>query len=94
VNESEAPRFNPTQDDGTRMIKIEGCKYRVPEKALVEFLEFFGELRSKIVEDTFIDGLSPPGTENCGTNRTGTYSVNIKLYRKIPPAPANNGQKG
>ncbi len=84
VNESDAPRFDPPQDDGTRMIKIEGCEYRVPEKALVEFLEFFGELRSEIVEDTFVDGLSPPGTENCGTNRTGTYSVNIKLYRKIP----------
>ena len=78
------PRFNPPQDDGTRMIKIEGCEYRVPEKVLVEFLEFFGEIKSEILEDTFQDGLTPPGSENCGTNRTGTYSVNIKLYRKIP----------
>ena len=78
------PRFNPPQYDGTRMIKIEGCEYRVPEKVLVEFLEFFGEIKSEILEDTFQDGLTPPGSENCGTDRTGTYSVNIKLYRKIP----------
>ena len=41
-------------------------------------------IKSEIVEDTFADGLTPPGSENCGTNRTGTYSVSIKLNRKIP----------
>ena len=83
-NSNSHSRNHQHQDDGTRLIKIEGCEYRVPELALTEFLEFFGEIKSEIVEDTFADGLSPPGSENCGTNRTGTYSVSIKLNRKIP----------
>ena len=70
-------------DDGTRIIKIEGCDYRIPEDTLVEFLEFFGELKSEILEDLFDDG-GVPDSESFGTNRTGRYSVKIKLNKDIP----------
>ena len=69
-------------DDGVRTIKIDGCDYRIPEETLVEFLSFFGTIVSEIMEDTFDDGIV---TENSGgNNRTGIYSVTIRLGRDIP----------
>ena len=69
-------------DDGVRTIKIDGCDYRIPEETLVEFLSFFGTIVSEIMEDTFDDGIV---TQNSGgNNRTGIYSVTIRLGRDIP----------
>jgi hypothetical protein len=50
------------------------------QRRLGEFLDFFGEMKSKILEDLFDD----PHSELCGTNCTGTNSVKIKLSSDIP----------
>jgi hypothetical protein len=69
-------------DEGVRTVKIDGCDYRVPEESLVEFLSFYGTIISDIMEDTFDDGIV---TMSSGlNNRTGVYSVTIRLRRDIP----------
>ena len=77
---------NQTQeaiDEGIRIIKIDGCDYRIPEEILVQFLSHYGTLMSEVMEDLFDDGLAASGTSG-GLNRTGTYSVKIKLRRDVP----------
>jgi hypothetical protein len=81
-SESSHPKRHGTLDDGTRLLKIEGCEYRVPGDALRDFLSHYGNLKSEIVEDVFEDGVNIEG--DAGTNRTGTYSVTIKLDKNIP----------
>ena len=70
-------------DDGTRLVKIEGCEYRVPRDVLMEYLSHFGQVVSEILEEVFeVDH----GHEECddGTNRTGDYTVKIKLTKDLP----------
>ncbi len=69
-------------DDGTRKIKIEGCEYRIPKATLFEFLSYFGEINSDIVEVLFYDGVAH--SDESSTNRTGTYMVKIRLSKDIP----------
>ena len=83
TNVREAVSVAESMDDGIRIIKLDGCDYRIPEDTLVEFLSFFGSIESEIMEDLFDDGL-PPGPTCGGINRTGTYSVKIKLQSDIP----------
>ena len=64
-------------DDGSRLVKIEGCDYRVPKEVLVEFLAHYGQVLSDVREEVFNDGLD-------GTNRTGIYSVMVKLHKELP----------
>ena len=73
----------PAIDDGTRKIIIEECEYRIPQKVLVDYLSCFGELVSEVKEILFDDGSDPNGI-NDGTNRSGNYSVHIKLKQDIP----------
>ena len=67
------------RDDGTRIVKIEGCEYRVPKDVILAWLELFGSVESDLVEDVFKDD-----TDTDGTNRTGNYSVKMKLEKQIP----------
>ena len=81
---ARSANFQPNQqDDGSRLIRVEGCEYRIPENVITEFLSHYGEITSKIVEELFEDGTGN-NTENDGTNRTGTYALRIKLKRDIP----------
>ena len=66
------------QDDGTRTISIEGCEYRVPKEALIQFLSSYGEVTSDILEVVFKDG------NNQNNIRMGSYSVTVKLNRDLP----------
>jgi hypothetical protein len=50
---------------------------------LIGVLSTYGELKSKITEVLFNDR-SDPSNEEDGTNRTGNYSVRIKLNKPIP----------
>ena len=78
------PQMDPLAvDDGTRLVTIEGCEYRIPSETLIGVLSAYGELKSKITEVLFNDG-SDPSNEEDGTNRTGNYSVRIKLSKPIP----------
>ena len=70
-------------DEGVRIIKIDGCDYKIPENVLIQFLSDFGEIQSEVLEDLFEDGICPASASG-GLNRTGIYSVKIKLSRDIP----------
>jgi hypothetical protein len=76
------PGKTPQAPKGATILEVEGCEYKVPDASLVNFLGFFGEIYSEIVEDTVEDGISPNG--DVGTNGTETYSVKVKLLRSIP----------
>ncbi len=76
-------QHNPTQDDGTRQIRIEGCEYRIPKTTLIEFLSLYGTVVSDIGEILF-SGKTNPEDKNGGHNRTGNYIVKVRLERKIP----------
>ena len=90
-HQNQAPRnqnLPPTSDrnivdDGTRKINIEGCEYRIPCDTLVEYLSVYGDITSNITEDLFVDGCDQSSEEG-GTNRTGNYSVQIRLNKPIP----------
>ena len=66
-------------DNWTRVIKIEGCDYRVPENMILAWLRQYGEVLSELVEDVFEDN-----EDYEGTNATGIYSVKMKLFHNIP----------
>ena len=70
-------------DEGVRVIKIEGCDYKIPEEVILEFLSHYGEVQSEVMEDLFDDG-GILDSETHGTNRSGIYSVKIKLVKDIP----------
>ena len=71
----------PRMDDGTRTVTIEGCEYRVSKDALVSFLSCYGEITSDIMEVAFKDDTT---ANTGGTNRTGTYSCQVRLEKELP----------
>lgn len=79
--------LNQGVDDGTRKILIEGCEYRIPKEVLVQYLENYGEIVSDIKEQLFDDG----GDE--GLNRTGNYTVRIRLEKDIPQLVPIHGKR-
>ena len=71
------------KDEGKKIVKIEGCEYRVTEDEILQWLSNYGEVTSKLEEDVFRDEEANDGVGE-GTNRTGNYSVMMKLERPIP----------
>ena len=71
------------KDDGKKLVKIEGCEYRVTEDEILQWLSNYGEVTSKLEEDVFRDEVAKDGIGD-GTNRTGNYSIMMKLDRPIP----------
>ena len=82
---------NNYKDEGIRWVKIEGCEYRLEEKQIINWLSFFGEIRSEISEDTHeesddsSDCLPPVGN--------GIYSLKMKLSRDMPQLIPMHGKK-
>jgi hypothetical protein len=73
------------QSDGTRTVKIEGCKHQIssnPKPTLVEILSLFGKVISNNLEIMFSNGSIPDIAED-GRNLTKIYIVKVKLSRKI-----------
>ena len=70
---------NIKTDNGSKIVKIEGCEYRVPKEEILQWLSYYGEVTSPLEEDCFRDDVA-----SAGTNRTGNYSVMMKLDRPIP----------
>ena len=66
-------------DEWTRVVKVEGCDYRVSKDMILEWLEMYGEVLTDLVEDVFEDD-----EDSEGDNSTGIYSVKMKLKRNIP----------
>ena len=71
------------KNDGSKVVKIEGCEYRVTEDEILHWLSHYGEVTSKLEEDVFRDEVATDGVGD-GTNRTGNYTVLMKLERPIP----------
>ena len=68
-------------DDGTRLVRVLGCEYRLSESEITNWLSHFGEVLSEISEESFQnDGLDPdlPPVGN------GIYLVKMKLTRSLP----------
>ena len=77
-----------SRDDGSRIVNVEGCEYRVPKEEIIAWLELYGCVKSELVEDCFKD---EQDTE--GTNRTGSYSIKMKLDQDIPQMLPMSGRK-
>ncbi len=81
----ETPSFS---DEWTRIVKIEGCDYRVSGETILEWLGHYGEILSDLVEDVFEDS-----EDSEGDNATGIYSVKMKLYSNIPQLLPVDGRR-
>ena len=79
---------NPRVDDGTTVVKIESCDYQVQEEQIMTWLSHYGEFVSELEEDQFKDN-----EVTGGNNRTGNYSVVMKLEHKIPQLIPMNGRR-
>ena len=75
-------------EDWTRVVKIEGCDYRVSKEMILSWLSFYGEVLSDLVEDVFEDS-----EDSEGTNATGIYSVKMKLTDSIPQLLPMDGRR-
>ena len=72
-------RENVNMGDGSTLVKISGCEYKISEERLNDVLSHWGVLSSRIREEVFVD---PHDKE--GSNRTGIYTVRMTLHQKIP----------
>ena len=75
-------------EDWTRVVKIEGCDYRVPVETIIKWLNLYGEVKSDLVEDVFEDG-----EDSEGENATGIYAVKVKLTHNIPQLLPMDGRR-
>ena len=78
-------------DTGIRWVKIEGNDWRIEKGKMLEWLSYFGEIRSDLTEDVHEgsedseDDLQPVGL--------GVYSVKMKLRRDIPQFIPMDGRR-
>ena len=77
---------NVNTGDGSTLVKISGCEYKISEERLKEVLSHWGVFISRIREEVFRD---PHDTD--GSNRTGIYTVRMNLHQKIPEWLPLNG---
>ena len=81
VSKATTSQGPPPVDDGTRLVRIVGCEYRLSESEILDRLGCFGEVVSEITEERFdSQGLDPtlPPIGN------GTYIVRMKLVKDMP----------
>ena len=71
--------FDNFDVDDQKVVKIKGCNYQILENQILEWLSLYGEVTSKLEEDCFRDS-----EMTTGNNRTGNYSVTMKLNSNIP----------
>ena len=70
---------NVEREDGIKVVKIEGCEYRVTKDEILQWLSHYGEVTSDLEEDCFREEVVSEGN-----NRTGNYTVMMKLDKQIP----------
>ena len=70
---------NGSSSDGSILVKVTGCEYKVSENKLRAGLSHWGTITSEIKEELFID---PHDSE--GTNRTGVYMLKMIVDQEIP----------
>ena len=69
-------------DTGMRWVKIEGCEFRVSREQMIEWMSFFGEVKSDVTEDMF--GGSDDSADDLPPVGNGIYSVKMKIERDMP----------
>ena len=75
-------------EDWTRVVKVEGCDYRIEAEMILKWLGKYGEVKSDLVEDVFEDG-----EDSEGENATGIYSVKVKMNHNIPQLLPMDGRR-
>ena len=73
----------PARDDGTRMVKIIGCKYKLSESKILGWLSCFGEVLTEITEERF-GGDDPDLDPSLPSIGNGTYTVKMRLVKDMP----------
>ena len=66
-------------DDGSVLVKITGCEYRVTEERLKAALSHWGSITTDITEEVFTD---PHDSD--GTNRTEIYTMRMIMDSELP----------
>ena len=69
-------------------MKFEGFEWKVPKEQIISWLRHFETIESELEEDFFIDK-----KERESTNRTGNYSVLMKLEANLPQLIPMNGRQ-
>ena len=76
---------NPYFDDGTRIVRIIGCDYKLSESEITDWLTQFGEVISEITEEQFNNGEAlDEDVEKMPPVGNGTYIVTMKLRKDLP----------
>ena len=75
-------------DEWTRIVKVEGCDYRVSKEMILQWLGLYGEVLSDLVEDVFDDS-----EDSEADNTTGIYSVKMKMRCNIPQLLPIHGRR-
>ena len=70
------------------VVKIVGCDFMVPKEQITTWLSLYGEFVSELEEDVFRDD-----QQTKGNNRTGNYSIVMKLEHKMPQLIPMNGRR-
>ena len=67
-------------DDGTRVVKILGCEYKLLESEILDWLGLFGDVITEISEEPYgeTDDTTLPPVGN------GNYLVTIRLKKDLP----------
>ena len=73
----------PHIDDGTRLVRVIGCDYRLLESEILDWLSLFGEVLSEIREEKFED-VDDPNLTDLPPVGNGTYLVKMKLKKDLP----------
>ena len=69
------------KDEGVRWVKVEGCEYRLDKEQILEWLSYFGEVRSDLTEDTHEESDDSADDLPIGN---GIYLVKMKLSKDMP----------
>ena len=70
-------------DDGTRLVRIIGCDYKLLESEITDWLTLFGEILSEITEEIYED-LDDPTSLKLPPVGNGNYLVTMKLKKDLP----------
>ena len=87
TEEASRPARNPQEpyiDDGTRIVRIIGCEYRLLESEILDWLSLYGEVISEITEEPFEDDVEQGSEDKLPAIGNGTYLVRMRLKRDMP----------
>jgi hypothetical protein len=72
-------------------VKVEGCEYRLEENQILEWLSYFGEVKTNLFEDTHEE--SDDSSDDLPPVGNGIYSVKMKLTKDMPQLIPMHGKR-